>query len=199
MNTFWKVFIGLLAIAAVVSLVTLYHGSGPVGSENLIGQALPEFAAPLASGTQAGDANIYTAAQAKGVKSTAACDVELPEVFNSCRDLKGDAILMFWNSTKGECVGDVSTLDAFASAHPKVNAAAVAFDQKEAEVRKFVGGKPWKLPIPIDRDGAVAGMYAVAGCPSTFFAHDGTITEVKLGVLSAEQLARGLTVRGPTE
>ena len=66
MTTFWKVVIALLAIGVVVSLVTLFTGSRPVGSENLIGTPLPDFAAPLASGTQNADANIYTAPTGEG-------------------------------------------------------------------------------------------------------------------------------------
>lgn len=188
MTAFWKAVIALLVIGVAISLVTLFLGSRPVGSENLIGKPLPDFAAPLASGTQNADANIYTAPQAEQLKSTAACDVELPGVFNSCRDLAGSSILMFWNTSKEECAQNVSTLDDFAAANPKVNVVAVAFDQSEEVVRKFVGGQDWKIPVAIDRDGAVAGLYSVAGCPSTYFAQDGEITEVKLGVLTAAQL-----------
>jgi hypothetical protein len=192
MNTFWKVVLAVLAIGVLVSLFTLFNGSRPVGSENLIGKPLPGFAAPLASSTQNGDSNVYTEAQAKAVKSTAACDVNLPGVFNSCEDLKGQAIVTFWNTTKSECVTDVATLNDFAADHPDVNVVAVSFDQTESTVRSFVGPKGWKIPIAIDRDGAVAALYSVAGCPSTFFARDGEITGVKLGVLSAAQLAQGL-------
>ncbi|MBJ7355085.1 MAG: redoxin domain-containing protein [Thermoleophilaceae bacterium] len=192
MNTFWKVVVALLAIGVVVSLFTLFNGSRPVGSENLIGKPLPDFAAPLASGTQEADANVFTPEQAKAVKSTAACDVDLPGAFNSCRDLTGEAILSFWNTTKSECVSDIATLNAFAAAHPDVNTAAVAFDESESQVRKFMRSKDWKLPVPIDRDGAVAALYSVAGCPSTYFVRDGEITGVKLGVLSAAQLEKGL-------
>jgi hypothetical protein len=196
MNTFWKVFLALLALGVVVSLFTLFMGSRPVGSENLVGKPLPDFAAPLASGTQTGDSNIYTEPQAKQLKATAACDVELPGVFNSCRDLKGSSILTFWNTTKKECVQDVETLNDFAAANRDVNLVAVAFDQKEDVVRDFVAGESWTLPVAIDRDGAVAGLYSVAGCPSTYFARDGEITEVKLGVMTTAQLKTGLARSG---
>jgi peroxiredoxin len=86
----------------------------------------------------------------------------------------------------------VTTLDDFTAANPYVNVVAVAFDQTESTVREFVNGKDWKIPVAIDRDGAVAGLYSVAGCPSTYFARDGEITGVKLGVLSAAQLEQGL-------
>lgn len=192
MTTFWKVVIALLAIGIVVSMVTLFAGSRPVGSENLVGTPLPDFAAPLASGDSSADANIYTEAQAKVADSTAACDVDVPGAFNSCRDLTGSATVMFWNSTKAECVSEVEELDAFARSNPDVNVVAVAFEQSVEDVRKFMATKDWRLPVAIDSDGAVAGLYAVAGCPSTFFVRDGQVTGVKLGALSSAQLKAGL-------
>lgn len=192
MNTFWKVFLGLLTIAVIVSLVTLFNGARPVGSENLVGLALPDFAAPLASGTQNADANVYTPAQAQAAKSTAACDVDIPGAFNSCDDLKGESIVIFWNTTKSECAGQVAQLNQFVQKNPNVSAVAVAFDQSESSVREFVKSKAWKIPVAIDRDGAVAGLYAVAGCPSTFFAENGEITGVKLGKLTDAQLEAGI-------
>ena len=195
MNSFWKIVIGLLAIGVIVSLVTLFHGSRPVGSENLEGLTLPDFAAPLASGDQNADANVYTAKQAQAAHTTAACDVQLEGAFNSCRDLTGHAIVAFWNSTKSECAADIATLNRFAKANPDVNVVAVAFDQSEQQVRDYVAGTDWTIPVAIDRDGAVAALYAVAGCPSTFFAVDGKVTRVKLGTLSAAQLEQGVKLR----
>lgn len=197
MNTFWKVFLGLLAIGVVVSLVTLFNGSRPVGSENLVGLALPDFAAPLASGTLTGDSNVYTPAQAKAAKATAACDVELAGAFNSCDDLKGESIVAFWNTTKDECVQQIALIDDYVAAHAEVSAVAVAFDQSAESVRKFMAGKDWKIPVAIDSDGAVAALYAVAGCPSIFFAEDGTISGVKLGTQTEAQIEAGLKKSAP--
>ncbi|MBI2692263.1 MAG: TlpA family protein disulfide reductase [Solirubrobacterales bacterium] len=196
MTTFWKALLALLTVGAAISLVVLFMGNRPVGSENLIGKPLPDFSAPLASGTETADANIYTAAQAEQAKSTAACDVEFPDAFNSCRDLTGSSIISFWNTGKQECVQEISTLDDFAAANSDVSVVAVAFDQTEEVVRKFVGDQDWKIPVAIDRDGAAAALYSVAGCPSTYFARDGEITGVKLGVLTAAQLEEGLVGSG---
>lgn len=192
MTTFWRALIGLLTLAAIVSLAALWRGSGPVGSENLVGEYLPNFAAPLAAGSQNGDANIYTREQARALDSVAACDVRLAGVFNSCRDLKGRAILNFWNTKKPGCTAQVQELAEYSKSHPDVAVAAVAFDQPESEVRGYLEDKNWKIAVPIDRDGAVAGLYAVAGCPSTFFVKDGTVTAVRLGSLSDEVLDRGV-------
>src|SRR5690349_18864730 len=137
MNTFWKVVLGALTIGIIVSLVVLFNGSRPVGSENLIGLALPDFAAPLASGDLEGDANVYTPAQAEKVSATPACEVDFAGAFNTCDDLKGESIVMFWNTTKSECARQVDELNTFVEQNPKVSAVAVAFDQSESSVRKF--------------------------------------------------------------
>lgn len=192
MANFWKIVIALLAIGVVVSLVTLFNGNRPVGSENLIGRALPDFAAPLATSSLQGDSNIYTPQAAKAAHATAACDVKLAGAINSCNALPGDAVLLFFNSGKGECVNQVSTLDKWARAHPKVHTMALAFDDNKTNTAAAVRAHGWKLPVAVDRDGAVASLYSVAGCPTTFFARDGQITAVKLAVLSPAGLDAGL-------
>lgn len=195
MNAFWKGVLAVLTFAVVVSLVTLFSGSRPVGSENLVGRALPDFAAPLATGDLSGDANIYTEAQAESVDATAACDVELEGSFNSCRDLPGDAIIVFWNVSKPECVKQIDQLQQYADANKDVDVVAIAFENSKSEVADLVAEKGWTIPVAIDRDGALASLYAVAGCPSVFWAKDQKTTAVKLGVQTEQQLADGF---GPT-
>lgn len=192
MNLWLKAALGALVVAIAISLVSLYGGSRPVGAENLVGRELPQFAAPLAAGTLDGDANIYTAAQARAAGAEAPCAVKLPGAFNSCRDLKGGAIVSFFNITKPECVTQTSLLDNYLREHPQVDGVAVAFDQPESAVRAVVRREHWKLPVAIDRDGAVSALYAVAGCPTTFFVRDGVVGGVWLGKLSAEQLTEHL-------
>ena len=51
--------------------------------------------------------------------------------------------------------------------------------------------KDWKLPVAIDRDGAVAALYCGRRLPEHVLLRDGEITGVKLGVLSAAQLKAG--------
>lgn len=189
---FWRVVIALLAIAAVVSLVMLLGGSRPVGSENLVGRDLPDFAAPLLASTSDADANIYTREQARTAKQTAACDVDLPQIINSCRDLRGRAVLVFFNPQHRNCLEQVTRVDRVLRKNTDVNAVAIAFDTPRTPARRAAATAGWKLPVALDRDGALAGLYAVAGCPTTFFSDDGVVREVRLGLLSDEQLGRRL-------
>lgn len=191
MSTFWKGVLAVLTFAVVVSLVTLFSGSRPVGSENLIGRELPAFAAPLATSDLDGDANVYTEAQAEAAGATAACDVQLKGAFNSCRDMPGDAVIVFWNASKPECVSQIDTLQAFAEANSDVDVVAIAFENTKAEVAELVKKRGWTIPVAVDRDGALASLYAVAGCPSVFWSRDQQTTAVKLGVQSEQQLSSG--------
>lgn len=188
MSTLWKGITAVLVIAVLVSLATLYGGSKPIGSENLIDRELPAFAAPLADGSLDGDANVYTAAQAKAEDATAACDVELKGSFNSCKELPGDAIIVFWNSTKPECVEQVDRLETAATKKPDLNVVAVAFENDKSEAAAAQQQNGWQIPVAVDRDGAVASLYAVTGCPSVFWAKNQQTTAVKLGLQTVEQL-----------
>lgn len=199
MSGFFKALLALLAVGALVSLYLLFGSDRPVGSENLVGKPLPGFAAPLSSGTLDGDSNIYTEPQARAARSTAACDVHLADTFNSCGAfMKGESIVAFWNTTKDACIDAMGTLDEFAEQNPEVNVVAVAFDKPKKDVAAVVQAEKWRMPVAVDRDGATAALYATAGCPSYFFAEDGRITGVKLGVLSADQLAAGVALDGAT-
>lgn len=188
MSTLWKGITAILVIAVLVSLATLYGGSKPIGSENLIDRPLPAFAAPLADGDLDGDANIFTAAQAEAEDATAACDVTLKGSFNSCTQLPGDAIVVFWNSTKPECVTQVDRLEQAAAKRRDLSVVAVAFENSKTEAAEAKAQNGWKIPVAVDRDGAVASLYAVTGCPSVFWASDQKTTAVKLGLQSVEKL-----------
>lgn len=188
MSTLWKGVTALLALAILVSLATLYGGSKPIGSENLVGKPLPAFAAPLAEGELDGDANIFTEPQAEAEDATAACDVSLEGSFNSCKQLKGESIIVFWNTTKPECVTQVDRLQEAAAQKPDLSVVAVAFEDTKSEAAAAQSQNRWTIPIAVDRDGAVASLYAVTGCPSVFWAKDQETTVVKLGIQTVDQL-----------
>jgi hypothetical protein len=170
------------------SLSVLFSGVRPSGSEKLIGKPLRDFAAPLAGSGIDGDSNIYSTADAEGGKFKAACDVTIPGSINSCDGLKGAAVLLFWNATKPVCGEQVTRLQKVLAKHPKVNAISLAFDDSMASATAAFDENHWKQPVAVDRDGAVSALYSVTGCPSTFFAQDGTVTGVKLGLMSEDQL-----------
>jgi hypothetical protein len=188
MKTAGKVVVGLLVIGVLVSLVTLFNGKRPVGSENLIGKPLPDFASPLAGSGISGDSNIYTPAQAQANHAKAACDVTIRGSINSCDGLKGAAVLLFWHSGTSNCVKQVGILQDVLAKKPRVNAISLAFEDSMTSATAAFKRNRWRQPVAVDPDGAVASLYSVTGCPSTFFAQDGVIRGVKLGLQSPAQL-----------
>ncbi|MGB3952344.1 MAG: redoxin domain-containing protein [Solirubrobacterales bacterium] len=193
MKVWGTVIVSLIAIAVVFSLFLLLTGSRPVGSENLIGRSLPDFAAPLADSGLRLDSNVFTPEAARAGDSTAACDVRVPGAFNSCRDLTGRSIVAFWNPDKPKCIEQVDELDALAREAKDVSAVAVSFDKPIDEVAPVTADHRWRISVAVDRDGAVSALYSVAGCPTVFFAVNGKIVGVRLGLQSSAELRRGLS------
>jgi AhpC/TSA family len=190
----------LIAVVAVVgvgySLVRLLSGSAQIGSQKLVGGALPEFAAPLARSGLNLDANIVSRAAARRSGGHAACDVRVKGAFVSCRDLRGRAIVTFWRREEPVCVRQVDELQkAFAGDH-SVHAASVAFKDSVAPVGKLADAHGWTLPVVVDRDAATAELFLVDACPTTYLVRDGRVTGVKIGLLDAAALRRAAGASG---
>jgi hypothetical protein len=57
-------------------------------------------------------------------------------------------------------------------------------------VRDLVREHGWRMPVGYDRDGAVASLYVVGGCPTFAYAYPGgTLQEASGGHLDAGQLS----------
>lgn len=190
MKTAGRVLFVLLVLGVIVSLFRLWNSDRPIGSEHLIGMSLPQFAAPLAQSGLNFDANVYTRQMARAARSTAACDVRVAGAFVSCRDVGARAVIVFWNPKKQVCVRQVDELQRAFPRGGRVTAIAVAFDRPVGEIAQIRRAHGWAVPVPVDRDGAVSAFYSVAGCPTVFFARDGAITAVRLGLLDAAELRR---------
>ena len=62
-------------------------------------------------------------------------------------------------------------------------------DDRET-VRELIRRHGWKLPVGYDRDGAVAGLYKVGGCPTFAYVYPGgTLESASIGELTVAQLA----------
>ncbi len=181
--------VAIVAVAGVAySLVRLFNGQGPAGSEKLIGYQLPEFAAPLVGSGLDLDANVVSReAPARG-DGRAACDVRVKGAFVSCRDLTGNAVITFWRLGEQVCVRQVDEMQRAFGDDKAVNTAALAFKEQLDPAATVVREHGWTIPVVVDRDAAAAELFLVSGCPSTYFARDGRITNVKLGLIGAKEL-----------
>jgi hypothetical protein len=161
------VVILVLAYITVNTLRTEKPGSRGVQP----GTTLPPFAAPLATGTLVGDANVLVR-RSNGVRK--ACDVRGAQILNSCQlGERGPSVIAFLATRSQECVDEIDTVDRVRARFPGVQFAAVAIRGDRSDVRRLVRNHGWKLPVAYDRDGAVSNAYAIAVCPTITFARKG--------------------------
>jgi hypothetical protein len=191
-------FVGIVFfIAIVVALFTTLPNSGEGLQGPEPGTRLPEFAAPLATGTLEGDANIRPATGGSAEAGPVpACAVRSDQVMNLCELRRRPLVLTFIFDRGADCKPQVDRVERMKGDFPGVNFAAVFFSREDRdEVREIVRRRGWTQPVALDRDGQIANLYGVGGCPTTVFAEaGGKVRETRLGNLTEEQLRR--SVRG---
>jgi hypothetical protein len=167
------------------------QGEGLEGPEK--GSRLKVFAAPLALGNVEGDANVCQREpcpeQAGG---RPACSLTSEEVVNLCELRKKPLVLTVIFDRGADCYPQVDRTERIRRDLSDVNFATLFFTRKErGEIRRLVQARGWQQPVGVDRDGAVANLYGVGGCPTTIFARaGGEVVDTKLGNLTEDELRR---------
>jgi hypothetical protein len=167
------------------------QGEGLEGPEK--GSRLKAFAAPLALGDVEGDANVCQREpcpeQAGG---RPACSLTSEEVVNLCELRRKPLVLTVIFDRGADCYPQVDRTERIRRDFSDVNFATLFFTRKErGEIRRLVQARGWEQPVGVDRDGAVANLYGVGGCPTTIFARaGGEVVDTKLGNLTEDELRR---------
>ena len=178
----WIVGVAVVLALGYITFNTL-RTEGP-GSEGIgEGEKMPLFAAPLATGSLEGDAQ---------VDPKKVCSVKGPDVLNSCALRDGGPVALAFLATRSkDCLEQVDVLDRVARKHPEVQFAAVGIRGEKPELAKAAAR--WKIPVAHDRDGAVANMFAVAICPTITFARaGGVVKSTSLGLVDEAEIERRL-------
>ena len=169
--------IGVLAVALVIGflLYTLSsHSSGNAGVP--AGGQLHFFAAPVATSTLNGDANLNPPCTAAGHDRRA---------LNVCLVVKrAPLVLAFFVTDSKACQGEVDTLQALAGqrALRRARFVAVAVHTPHAAAAKAVRAHHWTIPVAYDADGAVGALYGVTACPLLELAdRGGTVAQRLIG------------------
>jgi AhpC/TSA family len=193
----WLVGIVMLMGLAVLLFTTTIpnQGEGVLGLER--GERLPAFAAPLATGTVEGDANVCqrhpTDPCPEGAGPIPACDVRSRQIVNLCRLRKRPLVLTFIVDRGANCFPQVDRVERVRDEFPEVNFATVYFSRKDRdEVREIVRRRRWRQPVALDRDGGLVNRYGVGVCPTTVFAYRGgrASRDTNLGELTEAELRR---------
>ncbi len=167
--------IGIVGLAVVIVVSVLQFATHGVGSTGVPpGQRLHFFAAPLASSTLVGDANLNPPC------TLARHDLR---ALNVCL-LAGRAplVVSFFVVGSSACERQVDALQALARRFPPsaVQFAAVAIHAGRTATARLVRARHWTIPVAEDRDGSVGGLYGVAICPMAELAYRGGIVRDRL-------------------
>jgi hypothetical protein len=187
--------VGIVALMVIGALV--WANSFDNTSEGLdgprVGARAPAFAAPSATGTVEGEANVCQRRPCpESAGPVPACDVRGEQIVNVC-DLRERALVLTFIFDRGaDCYPQVDRTERLRRRLPGVAFASVFFTRKErSELRQVVEGRRWTQPVAVDEDGAVANLYGVGGCPTTVFSRPGgRVAETALGNLTEDQLLR---------
>ncbi len=197
----YSLAVGLLfaAVIAIALVNTLGHeDEGTLGLDELSPRwALPEFAVPRAAGPLEGDANVAQddceTSQApcpEGARRTPACGIRTPGAIRVCDFFRRPLVLSFWFSQGGDCVAQQDVVDrSYARYRGRVGFLSLNVRDDRDGVRESIRRHGWRMPVGYDRDGAVASLYRVGGCPTLAFAYPGgTLQGASIGELTETQL-----------
>lgn len=199
----YSIVVGLLflAIIAVATIRTLDGGGGEdtLGIDSQPARwALPEFAVPAAAGSLEGDANVAqddcessAVPCPGGDRREPACRIATRGAIRVCDLFGRPLVISFWFGTGGGCVSQQDVVDSVARRYRgRVNFLSLDIRDDRDTVRELVRRRSWKMPVGYDRDGAVAALYRVGGCPTFAFAYPGgTLEGAAIGELGAKQLS----------
>jgi hypothetical protein len=176
-------FVGLIIVAAINAART---GVGTVlGTEDVRGKPIPEFAVPDIRGSLEGDANV---AQddcetsdnpcPDSERRAPACEIEPEGAIRVCDLFDRPLVISFWFTRGAECLPSQDSFDAVAQRYRgRVNFLSLDLRDDRDEVEQIVEEHGWSVPVGWDRDGAVSNIMRIGVCPTVAFAYPGGILE----------------------
>jgi hypothetical protein len=197
----YSVLVGLAFLALIV-IATLHTLNG--GGEDTLGLdkqplrwPLPEFAVPAAAGNLEGDANVYqddcgssSLPCSESPARVPACQITTPGAIRVCDLFDRPLVISFWFGSECEPQQDVVSAVA-ARYRGKVNFLSLDILDSRGSVREEVREHHWKMPVGFDRDGAVAALYRVGGCPTFAYAYPGgALQSASIGKLNVGGLSQ---------
>jgi hypothetical protein len=193
-------FLVIIAVAAIHSL------SGDSGEDTLgvdprpANWPLPEFAVPDAAGGLEGDANVaQDDCESAAVPCPAsaerepACRITTAGAIRVCDLFGRPLVISFWfTKGAGDCVAEQDVVDrAYRRFRGRVNFLSLDVRDDPGTVRELVRQHGWEMPVGYDRDGAVAGLFRVGGCPTVAYVFPGgTLQSASVGELTEAQLGQ---------
>jgi hypothetical protein len=202
----YTILVGLIFLAVIVVAVVSKIGEGGEGTLGLEDRPerwpLPEFAVPDAAGELEGDANIAQDDCAtsqvpcpEDARREPACRINDAGAIRVCDLFDRPSLISFWFSKGGDdCVTQQDAVDeAYRRYGGRVSFLSLDIRDDRDTVRDLIRERRWRMPVGYDRDGAVASLYRVGGCPTFAYVYPGgTLQDAGIGELTTRQLGRRL-------
>ncbi|MGH2913159.1 MAG: TlpA family protein disulfide reductase [Solirubrobacteraceae bacterium] len=178
MSTGYGRYIALLGVLLVV-VFTLHtaFGSHKGASGLRAGQRIPPFAAPLAIGGPAGEVNVATHRDEGQAGKRPACQVRGVGILNICQLYEHRPVVLALFFDAGSCAGVLDDLQRLAPSYPRVEFAAVAVKEDPGSVARIVRSKRLTIPVGVDPDGRLGGLYTMVSCPQITFVSPGGVLQ----------------------
>jgi hypothetical protein len=199
----YSVVVGLifLAVIVVATVNTIRGGGGgdTLGLDRLPSRwPLPEFAVPEGTGQLEGDANVAqddceTSAIPcpEEARRTPACGIDEAEAIRVCDLFERPLVISFWFTRGDGCVEQQDLVErVYRRYRGRVGFLSLDIRDDRDTLRDLIRQRGWTMPVGHDRDGAVASLYGVGGCPTFAYVYPGgTLQDASIGKLSSSQLS----------
>jgi hypothetical protein len=198
----YSIVVGLLFLAViVVATVNTIEGGGggeTLGLDKLPARwPLPEFAVPEGAGKLEGDANVAqddcetsSLPCPEGSQRTPACRIDTAEAIRICGLFDKPLVISFWFTKGSGCVDQQDVVERlYRRYRGRVGFLSLDIRDDRDTLRDLIRQHGWTLPVGYDRDGAVAALYGVGGCPTFAYVYPGgTLQSASIGDLTTTQL-----------
>ena len=199
----YSIVVGLifLAVIAVATINTVRDGGGgdTLGLDRLPPRwPLPEFAVPAGEGKLEGDANVSqddcetsSIPCPEDARRTPACEVDLAEAIRICDFFDRPLVISFWFSKGDSCIEQQDLVErVYRRYRGEVGFLSLDIRDERGTLRDLIEQRGWTMPVGFDRDGAVASLYGVGGCPTFAYVYPGgTLQSASIGELTAAELS----------
>jgi hypothetical protein len=196
----YSIVVGLIFLALVVlaTVHTIEGGGGEtLGLDRLPARwPLPEFAVPEAAGRLEGDANVAqddcetsSLPCPEDARRTPACRIGTAEAIRVCDLFGRPLVISFWFESGG-CADQQDVVQRLDRRYRgRVGFLLLDIRDDRDTLRELIRRHAWSMPVGYDRDGDVAGLYGVGGCPTFAYVYPGgTLQGASIGDLTAAQL-----------
>jgi hypothetical protein len=200
----YSVVVGLIFLAVIVfaafNTIGGGGGGGTLGLDRLPPRwPLPEFAVPRGDAEKLeGDANVAqddcetsTIPCPEDAQRTPACRIDSAEAIRVCDFFGRPLVISFWFSKGDECTEQQDLVErVYRRYREQVGFLSLDIRDDRDSLRDLIRQRGWTMPVGLDRDGAVASLYGVGGCPTFAYVYPGgTLQDASIGELSESQLS----------